>query len=286
MDAASDISFLNFSVNREGSAYMLENYADTVAASYYIKEVDDDIVIVETNVDKLENYTIELNGRELVEGTDYTIETTGGDGEWYVVRYIISRALFAEEGEYKLVIASRDLAGNAAYSDIKGTNMSFVVDKTAPVVTVSGVESDGRYQVESQTVTVIPKDDGGKLQKIMIEVLHLDGSPVDGFPVIYEGEELLKLLEDNHSILTFELPQGTGMSVRITCVDAAGNEMDVMEFDNIVVSTSGFTIFMANKPLFYGTIAGIIVLVGLMIVIIVWKRRKKQSDKEEGGSSE
>ncbi len=285
MDASEGISFLNFSVNRRGSVYMLDSYTDEVAKEYYIKEIDEDLIIVETNVDTLDSY-IELNGKKLIEGTDYQMEISGGNGEWYVVRYIIHKELFAGEGEYKVVIYSEDNAGNTAYSDIKGTNMSFIIDKTAPVVTVAGIENNGRYQVERQTVTVIPKDDGGKLQKITIEAFDQNGDRIDGFPIVYEGEELVTLLEQNNGELSFELPEGTGMSVRITCEDAAGNEMDVMSFDNIVVSTNRLTIILADRRFIYAVITGALTLTVMIVLLIVWRKHKKKQSRDNSGTEQ
>ena len=64
MEASEGISFLNFSVNRRGSVYTLDSYTDEVAKYYYVREVDENLVIVETNVDTLSGY-IELNGKIL-----------------------------------------------------------------------------------------------------------------------------------------------------------------------------------------------------------------------------
>ena len=277
---ATDVStkLLEFSVNREGSAYVLDDYTNEVSTSYYVKSVEEDLVIFETNVDDLNEYVIELNGNVLQEGVDYTVEKSGGDGTWYIKKYIISKSLFEEEGEYKIVIYSKDKAENTAYSDIKGAGVSFVVDKTAPYITVSGVEQNGRYQVESQNVTVIPKDDGGRLKSLTIEVLDSDNEVKDGYPLVYEEEAFTEELEKNNGEIMFSIPQGTGMSVRISCEDTAGNVMETKEFHNIVVSTSGFTIFVANRPLFYSTIGGAIAVVAAITIFIVWK--KKHTDKE------
>jgi len=281
-DASEGISFLNFSVNRSGSVYTLDSYADEVAKYYYVREVDENLVIVETNVNTLDSY-IELNGKKLEEGTDYQTEISGGNGEWYVVRYIIQKELFEKEGEYKIVVHSKDYAGNTAYSDTRGANMAFVIDKTAPTVTVSGIETNGRYQVEKQTVTLIPKDDGGRLQKIKIEAFGKNGDKLEGFPISYEGEELLTLLEENNGELSFELPQGTGMRVRISCEDSVGNEMDVISFDNIVVSTSKLTIILSDKRVIYGIIAGVLALAAAITLAVVWKKRRKEETDKGGG---
>ena len=270
----ASVSLLDFSVNRDGSAYKLDDATVAMLGSYYIREADENIVIYETNVDDLTDYVVELNGKVLEEGKDYTIEKSGGNGEWYIKKYIINRDLFEEEGEYKIVIHTKDSAENEAYSDIKGAELSFVVDKTAPEITVSGVENNGRYQVESQTVTVIPTDDGGKLETLDISVLDNNGNPVEGYPVSYKGNELTDELDKNDGNITFAIPEGTGMSVVINCSDVAGNAMKELTYTNIVVSTSGLTIFLANKPLFYGTVGGVVAVVGGGSAVIILRRRK------------
>ena len=270
----ASVSLLDFSVNRDGSAYKLDDATVAMLGSYYIREADENIVIYETNVDDLTDYVVELNGKVLEEGKDYTIEKSGGNGEWYIKKYIINRDLFEEEGEYKIVIHTKDSAENEAYSDIKGAELSFVVDKTAPEITVSGVENNGRYQVESQTVTVIPTDDGGKLETLDISVLDNNGNPVEGYPVSYEGSSLTDELDRNSGNITFAIPEGTGMSVVINCSDVAGNAMKELTYTNIVVSTSGLTIFLANKPLFYGTVGGVVAVVGGGSAVIILRRRK------------
>ena len=270
----ASVSLLDFSVNRDGSAYKLDDATVAMLGSYYIREIGDNIVIYETNVDDLTEYVVELNGKVLEESKDYTVEKSGGNGKWYVKKYIINKDLFEEEGEYKIVIHTKDSAENEAYSDIKGAELSFVVDKTAPEITVSGVENNGRYQVESQTVTVIPTDDGGKLETLDISVLDNNGNPVEGYPVAYKGSTLTDELDKNNGNITFAIPEGTGMSVVIHCSDVAGNEMKELKYTNIVVSTSGLTIFLANKPLFYGTVGGVVAVVGGGSAVIILRRRK------------
>ena len=270
----ASVSLLDFSVNRDGSAYKLDDATVAMLGSYYIREIGDNIVIYETNVDDLTEYVVELNGKVLEESKDYTVEKSGGNGEWYVKKYIINKDLFEEEGEYKIVIHTKDSVENEAYSDIKGAELSFVVDKTAPEITVSGVENNGRYQVESQTVTVIPTDDGGKLETLDISVLDNNGNPVEGYPVAYKGSTLTDELDKNNGNITFAIPEGTGMSVVIHCSDVAGNEMKELKYTNIVVSTSGLTIFLANKPLFYGTVGGVVAVVGGGSAVIILRRRK------------
>ncbi len=285
MISDEETKFFNFSVNREGSVFALNGEeANRIVESYYVQEVADDIVIIETNVNDLKEYQIKVNDKPLTENKDYTVEKSGGNGKWYVKKYIISKDLFAKEGAYEIRISSTDEADNAGYSDIKGAEMNFIVDKTAPSVNVSGIESNGRYQVETQIVTLIPKDDGGKLKSLTIEVLDKDGNMLDGYPITYEDtenkNELTAYLEANNGQIQFEIPEGTDMQVKISCVDIAGNEMEVQEFTDIVVSTSGWIIFVQNTPVFIGSIVAIVAIIATGILIIILKNRKKDDEKE------
>lgn len=76
--------------------------------------------------------------------------------------------MFEAEGEYNIVVESVDKTETSAYSDVKGLNLSWVVDQTAPIVAVSGLENDGRYKTKEQVVTAIPTDDGGKLKPLKL----------------------------------------------------------------------------------------------------------------------
>ena len=48
-------------------------------------------------------------------------------------------------------------------------------------------------------------------------------------------------------------------------------------FSRVTVSANSVIIFYANKPLFYGTIIGIVLTAG-GIFLIVWKRKKKKAE--------
>ena len=154
-------SLLSFSVNREGSTFDVNDATKKIVENYYVYSVNDDIVVYEINTNELLSYTVTLNGEELQAGTDYTVTTEGGNGSWMRYIYTINKELFEAEGEYVIVVSSTDSAENNAFSDIKNANISFVVDRTAPIVTVSGLADNASYNVEKQMVSIIPTDDGG-----------------------------------------------------------------------------------------------------------------------------
>lgn len=274
---------VRFSINRDGSTFAVNEATDKLVNQYYVYSVNEDVVIEEINVDPIENYTVKLNGEALTEGKDYTTTITDKDGEWSKRTYVIKKSLFEKEGEYNIIVESIDKAETTAYSDVKNLKVAFVVDQTAPVLTISGLEQGGRYQIDEQTVTVIPTDDGGKLNSFKAILLDSDGNEIE---VRFEmsGDELIKYLEENDGKITFTVPEGLENQVRIICNDCAVNADGKTNaydqtFTKVTVSQSGWVIYYANKPLFYGSIAGVLLLVGGIIFLIVYKKRKKNEQK-------
>ena len=242
------------------------------------------------NVDPIENYVIKLNGEELTEGVDYITTQTSNEGEWSRRVYYIDKDLFRAEGEYNIIVSTVDKAETTAYSDIKNLTVAFVVDQTKPVITITGLETGGRYQTDEQTVVLIPTDEGGRLNRLCIVVLDAEGNPLvnklgEDISVRFEmsGDEFLKYLEENEGKIIFTIPEGLNNQVQIICNDCAvdannqTNEYNEL-FDRVTVSQNKLVIFYANKPLFYGSVAGVLSLISLVIFALV-KRKKKGEDQ-------
>ncbi len=279
---------VQFSINRSGSTFGYGNtFTEELAGQYYTYSVDEDVVIAEVNVDPIEEYKVSLNGKELVEGTDYTTVQTSKNGEWSKRTYTIKKALFEAEGEYSIIVTSTDKADTTVFSDVKNLSMAFVVDQTKPVLTITGLEAGGRYQTDAQTVTLIPTDEGGRLNSLSVEVLDSNGNPLkDGngtdISARFEmsGEELLKYLTENDGKVTFTIPEGLNNKVRIICNDCATNADNLTNeynelFERVTVSQNPFVIFYANTSLFIGTIVGVLAIIALCIFLI-----KRKSDKK------
>ena len=267
---------VRFSINRNGSTFLLSEYTRQLVNDFYNRNVIEDLVIIEINADVLDEHKITLNGKDLTEGTDYTVKSEGGNGKWMQYTYTVNKSLFEAEGEYQLVVSSKDKAGNYAFSDVKDATIGFVVDRTAPVVSVVGMANDGRYQTEIQTVTLIPTDDGGALNYLLVRLVDEDGQPLQTL-IELTGEELINALENGDGRLTFELGEGLYQNVQIICEDSAVSEEGPNVYDetfkNLSVSTSGFMIFWANKPLRWGVIGGSSTLLALIIFLVTKKKR-------------
>lgn len=281
---AGEDTLLTFSVNREGSTYDIDNSTISLIEHYYVQNVEEDVVIDEINVDVLgDTQVVTLNDKEL-DNSQYTVKHTGSESSWEKYTYTIDKSLFENEGEYNIVVSSKDKATNNSFSDLKDASITFVVDRTEPEVTLNGLANDGRYQTENQTVKVTPSDHGGALKSIAITLVSQDGK-TDKDLLSLSDEAFEKALEEGNGTLTFDIPEGLYQDVRIACDDKAyygENSEDNIIYDktftNVSVTPSAFLIFWANKPLRYAVIGGIAFVVAGIILLIFLKKRKKKEE--------
>ena len=77
---------------------------------------------------------------------------------------------------YRLSFSSKDSAGNLSDSSsaLEGTDISFVVDNTAPIVSFLNLE-DGKAYEASEYDVIFSADDNAKLASV---TLYLDGETV------------------------------------------------------------------------------------------------------------
>ena len=281
----SSNTLVSFSVNRGGSTFEADENTSEVVKNFYVYDISEDIVIVEVNTDALASYEVTLNGVVLTEGADYSVATDGGNGAWMKYTYTLNKSLFMAEGEYTVVVSSTDKAENNAFSDVKDTKISFVVDRTAPVVTITGMQDGGRYQTDNvQTVTLIPTDDGGALGSVLVQIVDDAGNVVKVLKEL-SGEALEEALAANGTI-TFDIEKDDSGSqiIEVVCTDKAVNadgtaNVYTAKYE-VVVASSGLALVWADTTLRY-TIIGIsiAVLVLLTGTIVFVVRRKAKKDK-------
>ncbi len=265
----------SFSVNRNGSVFDLDAFTKELVKTYYVQNVTEDVTIIEINADPIVENTVTLNGQALTENTDYTVSLDSSGGTWYKYSYTLKKSLFDGESEYNIVVSSKDKATNEAFSDVKDMSVKFVVDRTAPIVTVAGLKTDGRYQVDKQIVSLVPSDDGGSLKRLIVRTVDHDGKVIKEL-INLTGDALLEAIAAGE--ITFELGEGMYQNVQIICEDEAGNVIGSKTeeiYTNVTISTSAFMIFWANQPLRWGVIAGVVLLTAAIIFLIVSKKRKK-----------
>ncbi len=167
---------ITFSVNRFGSTFTYGNKkTKKIVGKTGITNNAPDIVIEEYNVNPLTKQEIKLTRDDetitLKSGTDYTIQTYGNKNDCHRYVYTIKAKNFDKEGNYVVTITSVDAAKNfvsnrTAYKSGEGSEektdrtcpISFVVDKTKPVITITGIESNQYYEEASKSVNIICDD--------------------------------------------------------------------------------------------------------------------------------
>lgn len=241
---------VTFSVNRFGSVYVFDQTLKDIEGTYIQNEID--VKLKEVNVDSLEHdkikVVVDANGtpRTLEEGIDYQVQESGGNGQWYQYDYTIDKSLFAGDGRYIVTLYSEDIAGNVNENidESKEAEISFGVDKTAPVVIPIDVESNAQYPVDTKAANVTVNDN-----------LVLDSVE------IYIGDKKCDYTVDGENY-QFNIPNNTKkQDVTIMAVDAAGNKTNYV-LNGILVTTNTFIRWYNNKPLFVGSIAGAAVVTG------------------------
>ena len=257
-----------FSANRFGSVYTFDSFLKSIEGKY--TNTEQDVVFTETNVDTLDRESIKLklvkNGTpsDLKEGNDYTITTSGGNGQWSQYKYVVNKALFADDGNYRLTIYSMDAARNVNENidESKKAEISFGIDKTNPVIVPIDFESGKQYPVEVKNVKAEVKDN------LVLESVK-----------IYLNGEEVEYKVDGESY-TFDIPEANEkQNVEFVAVDAAGNEYK-LQVDDFLVSTNIFVRWYNNTPLFVGSIIGVVVLaVAITAFILFGKKKKKDEEK-------
>lgn len=74
--------------------------------------------------------------------------------------------------------------------------------------------------------------------------------------------------------------------IEVTASDKAGNIQKMIsngdeqkESLSVLVTPNIMVQYYMNKPLFYGSIIGIVAVAGLIIFLVVWKRRKNEGKR-------
>lgn len=241
---------ITFSVNRFGSVYVFDNSLKEIEGTYIQNEID--VKLTEVNVDSLEHdkirVVVDANGtpRDLTEGTDYTVQETGGNGSWYRYDYTINKELFSNDGRYIVSLYSEDAAGNINenIAAAKEAEINFGVDKTAPVVVPIDLESNTQYPVDVKSATVSVNDN-----------LVLDSVE------IYVGEHKCDYEADGENY-TFRIPSASEkQDVSVCAVDAAGNRTNYI-INGVLVTTNLLVRWYNNKLVFAGSLAGVAVVAG------------------------
>lgn len=301
-------SSLKFTINRYGSVYEYSDYLISLLEKQYIKidgnnseAISQDLVITEYNANQILtdslNILITCDGEAI--DTQYTtaptIDSNVGVGEsgWYQYTYTIAKENFAKDGVYKITLTSAYAADDSDRNDSTSVpensidssgnqilhTMDFTVDTTKPEI--RNIVNLDKPIVNAQTLevdyTII---DVGGLQSIEVIV---NGSAIDTITELgdstfnYSGSFTLNE-STNAQTIQFKVMDMAGNVTDTASDDFSTNDLYVFN-DTITVSTNFFVRWYANKPLFWGSIGGVVVLAGAICYLVAYKRRKKENEE-------
>ena len=263
---------IRFSVNRFGSTYMLTDATQVLLEKYYTNSPES-VGVTEINVSPVatRQITISLDGdmANLNEGTDYSVAASAPG--WQEYDYTINAANFDKEGLYDISLYSEDEAGNASSNRAMKENdaatselpINFVVDKTPPTVNVTGVDNAARYNDVERTIMVNYSDNvtvtGLTLYLNDVEIARYDAD---------------QLKESGGTLQYIAKADDNWQTFRVSTVDEAGNTY-AMDGVHYLLTDNLFIQYINNKPLLYGSGAGV-VIVGGLIGFLLARRRKTQ----------
>ena len=284
----------------------------------YIKNVDGDLVITEYNADRLLAGSLKIlitRDGETVDvdftsnPADINAEVGIGESGWYQYVYTIKASNFEKDGVYKISLASKYAAVDSPENDSTSVpensidkqgnaivdTMNFTVDSVAPEIR-NIVNLD-------QRIADVDKIVDGKLN---VKYTIVDVGGLKTIEIIVNGETVQTLTEEDIADNAYnfsgsfdiaEQDGTTAQKVRIVVTDLAGNVTDTdsddflkahsednedgtyVFFNEVTVSRNFFVRWYANTGLFWGSIAGVVVLAGAIWFLIAFKRKKKEEGK-------
>lgn len=280
----------------------------------YVSSVDHDLVITEYNADRLLEDSVNLLVTKDGENLDVDfasvpeeINSQAGIGEsgWYQYAYTIKASNFAEDGVYKISLTSSYAAEDSAKNDSTSVpensvdtsgnaildTMTFTVDSAAPEIR-NIVNLD-------QKIADVDQLSGGSLpvRYTIVDVGGLKSVKVMLNDKTIQSVTKEELADDAFQFTgSFEIAEQSGTTaqkVRILATDLAGNVTDTdseaflqahseddenstyIFFDEVTVSRNSFVRWYANKPLFWGSIGGVVVLAAAVSFVAAALRRRK-----------
>ena len=268
---------ITFSVNRFGSTYMGGNKETNDLLDNGYTNAEKDIVISEINVDNLtkSNISLSLDSsslKTLKQNVDYTVNEDAKTGQWHKYNYTVKSSNFVNEGNYSIELSSTDAAKNTSTNRIRPIEnrklaVQFVVDKTAPVVNIAGIENNALYEENSKDVTVVCEDSYIDANSLVIKLDDKTLKEGKDYTVEKDVASISAKIKVN---ATSDI---TAQNVKVSVKDMAQNSGDG-SVENFTLSATLLMRFFANPVLVIISAVLFAGIIALVIFIVAKKRRK------------
>ena len=281
---------VTFSVNRFGSTFKASDESKKLINNGYTN-AEQDIVIEEINVTPLTKHSVTLaksggNSTELVENTDYTFTSSNNGNEWCKSVYTVNKKNFSDEAAYTVTIMSVDKAKNTNNNRMADSSLSteqknkrecaisFVVDKTSPLVSITGIKDNELYKEASKKVKIVCEDDNLDKSKLFVTLDNKKLAEGKDYTIVDDKDGSIAGMLTAEIVLKAETG-GIKENLKVTIGDLAGNTGE-KSVDNFILSANIFQRFFANPVLVICTFAGLALVIAAVIFFVAKKRKKAE----------
>ena len=261
-----------FSVNRFGSNYILSDKTKEILGKQlnYAPEIE----VTEINVSGIidsKTCVMVAKGSDVVSlNSDEYERRRNADAAWDECTYVLPAETFDSDDYYRVLFSSYDTATNIAsnsheYKDVERKNsapVEFVVDMTNPVSSFLSLENERTRFAPSVNENLF-LDDNLNAEGAWLKV---DGEVQES----YSADDLKASNVKTVNLTAVDRPQ----SLELVTKDVAGN-VSITKLDGVVITNNPFIYWFYTPRLFYGTIAGLLVLAGV-ISMCVWLHKKNR----------
>ena len=281
---------VTFSVNRFGSTFKASDESEKLIKNGYTN-AEQDIVVEEINVSPLTKHSVTLaksggNSTELVENTDYKFTSSNNGNEWCKSVYTVNKKNFSDEAAYTVTIMSVDKAKNTNNNRMADSSLSteqknkrecaisFVVDKTSPLVSITGIKDNELYKEASKKVKIVCEDDNLDKSKLVVTLDNKKLAEGEDYTIVDDKDGSIAGMLTAEIVLKAETG-GIKENLKVTIGDLAGNTGE-KSVDNFILSANIFQRFFANPVLVICTFAGLALVIAAVIFFVAKKRKKTE----------
>ena len=282
---------VTFSVNRFGSTFRTTDEPTEKLIKNGYTNAEQDIVVEEINVSPLTKHSVTLaksggNSTELVENTDYKFTSSNNGNEWCKSVYTVNKKNFSDEAAYTVTIMSVDKAKNTNNNRMASSSLSteqknkreyaisFVVDKTSPLVSITGIKDNELYKEASKKVKIVCEDDNLDKSKLVVTLDNKKLAEGKDYTIVDDKDGSIAGMLTAEIVLKAETG-GIKENLKVTIGDLAGNTGE-KSVDNFILSANIFQRFFANPVLVICTFAGLALVIAAVIFFVAKKRKKAE----------